>query len=138
MKVLLRLLLPLVVLVVGYGAMKLLIGSEAEPPRRERPTRRLPQAEVVELRRSDFGVTVRSQGVMRPHNSASLTSRVSGRVLIVHDRFEDGAFFKKGDVLLELDAEDFDAAVASAEARVARAEAEKLQEEARAAQALLD
>lgn len=138
MKVALRFLLPLVVIAIGYGGMKLLIGSEEESTRRERPVRRLPQVEVVELRRSDFGVTIRSQGVMRPHNSASLTPRVSGRVLKVHEGFEDGAFFKEGDVLLELDAEDFDAAVASAEARVARAEAEKLQEQARADQALLD
>ncbi|NNM28567.1 MAG: efflux RND transporter periplasmic adaptor subunit, partial [Akkermansiaceae bacterium] len=139
MKILLRLLLPILVIAAGYGVMKWLgAGKEEGTTRRERPARRLPQVEVIELHRADFAVTVRSQGVVRAHNSASLTPRVSGRVLQVHEQFEEGAFFREGDVLVKLDAADFEAALAGAEARLARAEATLAQEVARAEQALLD
>lgn len=138
MKIALRLLIPLLLLAAGYGAMRYL-GKKEEvtaPPRHRE--RELPKAEVVELRRSNFAASIGSQGVVRAHNSTALTSRVSGRVHVVNNRFEDGAFFKKGDVLLELDPTDFDAALAGAEARLARAHAALAQEEARSQQALLD
>ena len=56
----------------------------------------------------------------------------------IHPLFENGAFFKKGTVLLELDPSDFESDLASAEAQLARAEAAMVQEQARAEQALLD
>ena len=49
--------------------------------------------------------------------------------------FEDGAFFKKGDVLLELDPADLKTAVFASQSRLARAEAALIQEQARAKQA---
>ena len=132
-----RILIPIAILAFGWMVMTQLSKKEEEPPMKHRE-RTLQTAEVVPLRRSSFGVFVNSQGVVRPHNSTSLTPRVAGRVQIIHDNFEPGAFFKKGDVLLELDHTDFDAALAGAEARLARAEAALALEEARAEQVLLD
>jgi RND family efflux transporter MFP subunit len=114
------------------------LGEKEEEPVQARGPRTLQTAEVVPLVRSSFAVFINSQGVVRPHNSTLLTPRVAGRVQTIHSRFEPGAFFKKGDVLLELDSSDFDAALAGAEARLARADAELAQENARAEQALLD
>lgn len=138
MKIAVRIIVPLVILGAGWLAMQALAEKKEEPTRERRPDRNLPKVRVMELRRSDFGVTIESNGVVRPHNSTSLTPRVSGRILRVNERFEDGAFFSEGDVLVELDPTDFNAALASAEAQVARAEAALTQEEARAEQALLD
>jgi RND family efflux transporter MFP subunit len=134
----LRFLIPLLLIAVGYGGMKIL-GTKVEetaPPRSFE--RELPKADVIELRRSSFAASIDSQGVVRAHNSTPLTSRVSGRVQLINPRFEDGGFFKKGDILLELDPSDFEASLASAEARLARATAAHAQEVARAQQALLD
>lgn len=133
----LRLLIPVLVLVAGYGVMRVL-DSTSETPAFERPKREPPVAEVVELRRQEYPVTLVTQGVVQPRNSTSLTPRVSGRVLKINDHFEPGAFFSSGEVLLELDPTDFEAAVAGAEAQLARSEAALAQEQARSQQALLD
>lgn len=117
--------------------MQLFEGASEEPSF-ERPKREAPIAEVIELRRQEFPVTLTTQGVVQPRNSTSLTPRVSGRILRVSERFEPGAFFSKGEVLLELDPTDFEAAVATAEAQLARSEAALAQEQARSQQALLD
>lgn len=138
MKTFIRILIPLLILAGGWFTMSGLLKNKEEPVSRERGKGNLPKVRAMELRRSDFGVVIRSNGVVRAHNSTALTPRVSGQVHQINEQFEDGAFFKENDVLLELDPTDFDAAVATAEARVARAEAALAQEEARAEQALLD
>ncbi len=134
---LLRILLPLVILGLGYIGYGLL--AEKEPQRkRSRPVPRLIETEVTILNREDFRVTLSTQGIVRPHNETLLTPRVSGRVIKVSPKFESGSFFSKDDILLELDPSDFLAALSSAEASLARAEAALAQEDARAKQALLD
>ena len=76
------------------------------------------RSRVVELRKRDFPVVVRSQGVVRAREELSLSAQVAGRVARVAPEFEDGAFFDAGEVLVELDAEDFQTAVAMADARL--------------------
>ncbi|MDB4745242.1 efflux transporter periplasmic adaptor subunit, partial [bacterium] len=125
---LLRYLLPLVVLGVGYLVYAQLSVKE-EPKARVRHKRPPIEAETTVLALTDFRVTLNSQGVVRPHNETSLTSRVSGRIIEISPVFESGSFFKKDDILVELDSSDFLAAVSGAEARLARAEASLAQEE---------
>ncbi len=137
MALLLRLLLPIAVLGGGwFGYQKLSTPITPPPP----PPREARLIEVTTqlLQRSDYQVTLRSEGLVQPHNQTSLTPRVSGRIINISPKFESGSFFQKNDTLLELDQTDFLAALTTAEARLARAEASLAQEEARAKQALLD
>jgi RND family efflux transporter MFP subunit len=134
---LLRILLPLVILSLGYGGWKWLGRPVEEPKPQRQPPQRL-KTERLELQRTRFPVELDSQGVVRAHHSATLTAQVSGTVVTVHGGFEDGAFFEEGDILLELDPADAKAAVLAAESRMARAEAALAQEEARAKQARLN
>jgi len=134
---LLRLILPVIVMALGYLGYTSLSGKEEKKsPRRPPPV--MIEAETDILKRTDYRVILQSQGIVQPHNQTSLTPRVSGRVINISPNFESGSFFEKDDVLLELDSSDFIAAQTSAEARLARAEATLAQEEARAKQALLD
>ncbi len=134
---LIRLLIPLIVLAGGYLGYRTLARKEPKAPA-QRPTRAITEVEASVLNRTDYRVILRSQGVVQPHNQTSLTPRVNGRVIKISPKFESGSFFSEGDVLLELDPTDFVAACTAAEARLARAEAALVQEEARAKQALLD
>jgi len=142
-KLIIRLILPILVLLAGYGSMKHLAkgkpDEEAGRPGMFPPGgRNAQEVKGIRLKRTDYQVTLSSQGIVRAHNSTSLTPRVAGRVMRIHPSFENGAFFKKGAILLELDPSDFESALASAEAQLARAEAALAQEVARAEQALLD
>lgn len=137
MEKLLRFILPVVVIGLGYLSLKGLSGKE-EKERPRRPPPLMIEAEAEILNRVDYRVTLESQGIVQPHNQTSLTPRVSGRIIEISPKFESGSFFELNDVLLKLDPSDFLAAKISAEARLARAEATLAQEEARAKQALLD
>lgn len=134
---LIRVLIPIFILLAGFGAWKWL-GIPVEEPK---PVRGEPQklkTEKVELRLTDFPVILETQGTVRAHHSTVITSQVPGVIQTVHPCFEDGAFFSEGDVLAELDPADLQAAHTAAQSRLARAEAALAQEEARAKQAKLN
>jgi len=134
---LLRLLIPILILAVGgLAAWRLGIPVEAPKPRPVAP--QVMKTEVVQLQRSDFAVLLDSQGSVRAHYTTTITPQVPGTITVIHECFEDGAFFKKDEVLAELDPADFEVAVATAESRIARADAILIQEEARAKQARLN
>jgi RND family efflux transporter MFP subunit len=96
------------------------------------------KTEVLEMKSVDYQVMIESQGSVRAHYVTTITPLVSGTVTVVHPCFEDGAFFEKDQVLAELEPDDFEAALAAAEARLARTEAALSQEQARAKQARLN
>ena len=137
MSKLLRIIIPLLILAVGYFGFGILAEKE-ELEVRTRPAPKIIETKVQVMERSDFRVTLSTQGIVRPHNETALTPRVSGRVIKISPKFESGSFFEEGDILLELDPSDFLAALSAAEARLARSEAAFAQEDARAKQALLD
>jgi RND family efflux transporter MFP subunit len=133
----LRILIPIFILLAGYGGWKWL-GVPIEPPT---PVRQPPQklkTERLELATTDFPVILESQGTVRAHHTTTLSPLVGGTILKIHPTFEDGAFFKEGEVLAEIDPADLQAALVTAESRLAQAEAALAQEEARGKQALLN
>ena len=132
-----RALIPLGVLLFGWIGYSFL-AVEKEKTKRPKPEPRIIKTHVIELNRRDFPTVIETNGVVRPHNEASLTAHVSGKVKHLHTGLEDGAFFDEDEVLLELEDEDFRAEVVSAEAQLARAQAAFSQEEAKAKQARLN
>ncbi len=133
----LRLLFPACALILGWIGYGLL--SKA-PEKQQRPVAppRVIKTKVIDLVRQDYQTVINTQGVVRAHNEATLSAQVSGKIMAIAPELQDGAFFKKDDVLLELDPEDLGAGVISAEADLARARAAYAQEEARAKQAKLN
>ncbi len=132
-----RILLPLSILALGFGAWKWLGEPVAEPKPERQPRQKL-ETTRLELRRTRFPVILETQGTVRAHHTTTLTAQVSGTVKTVAPVFEDGAFFEEGDILLEIDPADLAASLVASESRLARAEAALAQEEARAKQARLN
>jgi len=133
----LRLLIPLMILVAG-GLIAWRAGIPVKEPSPEPEPPQLLKTEILELQRTNFPVMLDSQGTVRAHYTTTLTPQVAGSIIAVSGNFEDGAFFKKDDVLAELDPADFKVAVSSSESGLARAQAALIQEEARAKQARLN
>jgi len=133
----LRLLLPLGILVSGWIAYSIL-SVEPEEAKRPEEKPRLIKTRVMELHMQDFPTTIRTRGVIRACNEVILTPQVPGKIIRILPGFEDGAFFAEGEVLLELDPQDIEAAVIIAEAQLARAISSHAQEETRANQAKLN
>jgi RND family efflux transporter MFP subunit len=150
MRAFFHILIPLVILSLGFGAFVGLKGlkkmgfklnkdkntsSAASSGKKERPKIK---TRVIALEKKDYTVQIQSQGMIRTHNATTLTAQVSGRVARLSPQFEDGAYFNEGDVLLEIDKADYLTDRESSKAQVARAEASYAQELARAKQALLN
>ena len=133
----LRALLPLGVLVSGWVGY-LILSVEPEEAKRPEEKPRMIETRVIELHVQDFPTTIQTRGVIRAHNEVILTPQVPGKIIRILPGFEDGAFFAEGDVLVELDPQDFETAVIVAEAQLARAISAHAQEETRAKQARLN
>ena len=137
MAILLRIVPPILILALGVFAW-IKLGVPVDEPQAERRAPRVLQTERMVLQRTDHPVVLESQGVIRAHYETTLTPQISGTVISINPRFDDGAFFNAGDILMELDPADFETELISAESRLARAEAALAQEEARANQARLN
>ena len=129
-----RLVPPLFILAVGWFGYATL-SIEPEERKRAQGKPRAIKTQVVELLVQDYPTTIETQGDVRPHNQITLNSEVSGMIVRISSSFEDGAFFTKGELLLELDTADFKAALTTAEAQVARTTASHALEQAQANQA---
>ncbi len=118
-----KILIPLGVLALaGFGAFVLLATApEVESVANERL---LPIVRTVSVQPGDVVMTVRSQGTVAPRTESDLVPEVSGRVEWVSPALVSGGFFAEDEPLLRVDRRDYDAALASARADVARAEGE--------------
>jgi multidrug efflux pump subunit AcrA (membrane-fusion protein) len=137
MRILIRILLPIIILAAGWFGYTRLSVKE-EQPKRPRPEPRVIRTEVLELKRQDFQTTVRTQGIVQPYLQAVLTAQVSGKVVSISESLQDGSFFIQGQELLKLDGADFEAAAFTAEANLAQAEARFAEESTKSKQARLN
>jgi len=135
--VILRALLPLAVLALGWVGYSIL-SVEPEQAKLPEAKARTIKTRAVTLHVQDFPTTIETRGVIRAHNEVMLMPQVSGRIMRILPEFEDGAFFSEGDVLVELDPQDLAGAVIMAEAQLARAKSTHAQEQIRAKQARLN
>lgn len=132
-----RWLLPVAILAGAVVLTAVLINSRAEPAKVDTPTREpLVEVEPAKPFAGEFVLT--AQGSVMPRTETSLVSEVNGAVVSVADNFNAGGFFRKGDILLRIDAKDYDAAMRRAEAQVANRRALLAQEQARADQSRKD
>ncbi len=88
--------------------------------------------ETVKVKKSHYQVIISSYGVVQPKIQTNLVTEVSGRVVEVSEKLRTGAFFKKGDVLLKIDARDYEVELSIAQAAVAESEVAVQQEKAQA------
>lgn len=112
--------LPLLVLGVGFVAAVLLFvtGPEVQP----RPTEGLaPLVRVVEARPTTVQLRTWTHGTVVPRTESDLVPEVDGRVEEVSPSLVSGGFFDEGDVLLRIEAVDYEVALEQARAGLARA-----------------
>ncbi|MGO2012115.1 MAG: efflux RND transporter periplasmic adaptor subunit [Pseudoalteromonas sp.] len=85
-----------------------------------------------------YQVMIDSFGTVKPRTQSALASQASGQIIEVSEQFREGGFFKKGDVLLQLDDRDHRAEVKAAQAALLTAKQGLQEEQARGRQAIVD
>jgi multidrug efflux system membrane fusion protein len=119
MKLLLKILLPVLMLAVMAGLTVKLVKSKEEL----KPQPRVETLPLVEARAVKAGVhrfQILSQGEIRARTEINLVAEVPGKIVSVSSNFTAGGFFEDGEVLARLDSRDFEVAVAQAEAALAQ------------------
>ena len=79
----------------------------------------LVEAIPAEVTSVDFTVT--SQGSVMPRTETTLVAEVAGQIVSVSQNFIAGGFFRKGEILLQIDPSDYETALLRAEATLAAA-----------------
>ena len=74
------------------------------------------------VRRGDLQITVEAQGEVRPRREIVVAPQISGRISYVSPDFIDGGFIKKCQLLVRVEAADYELAVVRARSGVASAE----------------
>ena len=112
--------MPVLVLLAGIGIVQVLVAAKPDPEKNEE-AQRLVSLYVDEVAEEQVRVTVTTQGEVRPKTEIQLVPQVSGRVVMVSDRFAEGGEFTPDTVLARIDDSEYALAVVRAEARVAQA-----------------
>nr|WP_245635040.1 efflux RND transporter periplasmic adaptor subunit [Marinobacterium profundum] len=133
-----RKILPIFVFAVFVAAAALIMLNRPEASRNSSPPVASVRVEVQVLQPQDYQVRLQSYGVVRPRTQSTLLPQVAGEILEIGADFREGGFFEQGELLLRIDARDYEAALATARANLAQAEQALQEEQAQAEQALQD
>lgn len=125
----------ILILVVGIGLTMLIVKSKPEAKRSGSVTINVPKVEFISVNPGTHTGRLLTQGTVEPFTQIQLTSEVQGRIIKTSSKLQDGAFFNRGDILLEVDKTEYKVEVARAELAVSQAEEQLASERAQAVQA---
>jgi RND family efflux transporter MFP subunit len=121
LKLVARVLLPLVVLGLG-GAIAYMLADMREEPTPDPPEKHTLPVEVVVARSGDVQLTVAAQGVVVPRSESAVAAEVPGRVTWVSPALASGGFFEADEALVRIDASELELGVVRAELDLASSE----------------
>ena len=139
MRKIVRTLLPVGLVVLSIVVVIVLAGiAKKNRPQRKEEVQPAMLVDVIEAEMRSLNFVVTSQGSVRPRTETTLVAEVSGKVVSVSPNFVAGGFFRKGDILLQIDPSDYQTALKRAEAALASMQARLAEETARSEQAQKD
>ena len=137
MKILLKLIIPIVFIVLAFLFVKVLVSKKR--PDIERVAQVIaPQVDVIELKPNDHQPPILSYGTVQSYFETTLTPQVSGQIIEVADAFRVGNMVKKRDLLALIDDTDYEAVLARESSSLVDARRTLLEEEIKAKQAAKD
>ncbi len=114
----------LVIAIIGAGAIAAwLFVSTAPSSKRARPPVSSPMVIAVPVSKEDVNLSVSALGTVKAAQETIVRTRVAGQVEELGLNFEPGGIVKKGELLLQLDDDDYQNALALKESTLAEAKA---------------
>lgn len=121
---------PFLVLILGVAGMQVIGASGKEEEQKEEVDVR-PTVQVEAVSAYDHQVTIIGHGEVKPLETTVLSAQVSGEVTKWHDSFVAGGLVKRGDVLFEIEKDEYQAALLQAQASLQSAKANLIEEQGR-------
>ncbi len=135
MKKPIKLLIPIVIILVTVIIVKMILDNPAKSKKsKEKQTKKV-LVEIQKIKSKEFTPFIESYGLVEASTSTQLISQVSGKIVYINEKFKDGAFLKKGDLLISIEDTEYKADVKIAEAEYILAKQQLLEEQANADQA---
>ncbi len=131
----LKIILPLLILIIGFAGFRMLTQLKKTPHRQQLQQQGV-LVDIIELKTSNFQVTVHATGTVRAAQEISLVPEVSGKVISISPQMVSGGQFKKGATLLKIDPSNYQLAVEKARAEIAQVQVALATERERAKIAL--
>jgi len=134
-----RYLLPLglmglsIVIVIALVAV-----AKGKRPERKDTANQAVLVDAIPAQKSTLNFSVYSQGSVQPRTETTLVAEVAGQIVSVSSNFIAGGFFRKGEVLLQIDPSDYETGLLRAQANLASRRAQYADQKARSEQALKD
>jgi len=134
-----RYLLPMALIALSIAVVIALVAvAKGKRPERKDTGTQAVLVDAIQARKSTLNLTVYSQGAVMPRTETTLVAEVAGQIVDVSSNFIAGGFFRKGEVLLQIDPSDYETALLRAQASLAARQAKYTDEKARSEQALKD
>lgn len=130
-----KIVVPVTILVIGYLGMKGIEASASDNNEQEEVDTR-PTVTIESLLPENVTVSLSSYGEVVPLESTNLAAQVSGEVESWNPNFVTGGLIRRGEVLFSIEKDTYEAALLLAEANLASAKAQLIQEQAQADVAL--
>jgi RND family efflux transporter MFP subunit len=102
--------------------MAVLLVKLKKPPVRKAVPESSPLVKTSVVKRENLQMRVEGYGQVSAKRQVEVVPQVSGKVIELSENFINGGFFEAGEVLIRIDPEDYELAVESSEAEVARAQ----------------
>lgn len=112
---------PILILLIGFGLMRLLIALRQNPEKQARPESGI-LVEVLPVAQVAHPVLVAATGTVQPRREVNLTPQVGGRVVWKAENLVAGGFFRAGELLFRIEPVDYELALIRAQAALAKAE----------------
>ncbi|KPA15336.1 RND family efflux transporter MFP subunit [Candidatus Magnetomorum sp. HK-1] len=120
--------LPILLILMGFAVIKKM--SVKKNPAPSDRTKNILVVDVEIMKREDISLDIEGYGTVRPQKELDMMSELQGEVILINKAFVEGGFVRKGEILLELDPDEYtdklNAAVA--DVNIARANIEELKQ----------
>ena len=118
-----RVVLPLAILALGVLGVVLMVALRSRVPLAP-PEPVAPLVRVQPVTKQPFRFVVEGHGTVVPRTESDLVTQVEGEAVYIAPAFVPGGFFAEGETLVRIDPADYEAALETARAGLARARSE--------------
>ena len=131
--------LPLALMALSVLTVVVMVSvAKGKRPDRKEEVNPAVRIDAIPAEVASLNFSVHSQGTVRPRTETALVAEVPGQIVSVSENFIAGGFFRKGEVLLQIDPSDYETGLLRAQAALAARKAQLSEQQARSDQALKD
>ena len=116
-KILPRIIICVLIIVFGLLVMKVLTGLK-KPPTEAQKSETALQVEAITVEKNDYPVSITGYGEVRALKVVPIAPEIAGKVIAIHPRLELGEIIPQGEVLFQIDSQDYQTAVTTGRARL--------------------